>query len=338
MKHIPDISVIIPSNQNQDAVCRLVQAICAQTVKPYEIVLVDSSNQGGVYPEKIGELCSVSGIKLIYEHRDIALPGDARNIGLAMAKGTLIAFIDVQTIPRPNWLETNSKILAGQSAVGTLGATCFSADTRFERLVRDAFYGVLPRRTLPGSMFKREVFEKTGRFIDWARAGEDTEWLLRLEVLKIQIRYSSVALVDYVGLIGLDLKQILKKWNRNYTASRELPHFIPQKMLLWSVFYPLLVLIAFNWNYLIAEWRMDSPLYVGHVTKIAAILPVLIYIIIRGLILPLQRGVQIRNLLPARFLGIVSVCFVADFVKVLVFSLPKGKHDATPINSTNLMP
>jgi glycosyltransferase involved in cell wall biosynthesis len=323
MKHIPDISVIIPSNQDQDALSRLLRAVCAQTVKPSEIVLVDSSNEGGVYPEKIGELCSVSGIKLIYEHRDIALPGGARNIGLVMAKGELIAFIDVQTIPKPNWLETNSKTLAIQGVSGILGATCFIAQTRFERLIRDAFYGVLPRRTLPGAMFERKVFEKTGHFIDWARAGEDTEWLLRLEVLKIPIRYSSVALVDYVGLIGLDLKQILKKWYRNYIASRQLPHFMTQKLLLLLVLYPLLVLIALNWNFIVADWRMDSPMYIGHVTKITALLPVLIYIIVRGLILPSKRGVRIWQLLPIRFLGIVTVCFMADFVKVLAFSFPK---------------
>jgi glycosyltransferase involved in cell wall biosynthesis len=337
MPHIPEITVIIPSNQNHHALLLIVHAICGQTVKPYEIVIVDSSVEGGIYPVEVGELCAFNGIKLIYEHRERALPGDARNVGLIVAKGEFIALIDVKTIPRPHWLETTLKLLSDQGAVGVLGATCFSAQTRFERLVRDGFYGVLPRRTLPGSIFRREVFEKTGRFIDWARAGEDTEWLLRLEVLKIPIVYSSIALVDYVGLIGLDPKQMLRKWYRNYEAARELPHFISQKLILWMVIYPFIVLIAFNWNYIIAEWRMDSPMYIGHVTKIAALLPLLAYLIVRGFILPLQRGVRIWQLLPARFLGIVSVCFMADFVKVLVFSMPKREHDVTTMGNTNLM-
>jgi hypothetical protein len=89
----------------------------------------------------------------------------------------------------------------------------------------------------------------------------------------------------------------------------------------------MLVLIAFNWNYLIADWSMDSPLYIGHVTKMAAILPAVIYIIVRGLVLPLRRGVSVWQLLPARFLLITTVCFMADLVKILVFSLPKRKND-----------
>ena len=304
-------------------------AVCYQTAKPSEIVIVDSSVKGGACPLEIKAVCSASNIKLIYEHRQRALPGDARNIGLGVVNGALIAFIDVQTIPRPYWLEASLSLLAEKGASGVLGATCFGAQTKFERLARDAFYGVEPRRTLPGSVFRREVFDKAGQFIDWTRAGEDTEWMLRLEVLKVPIAHSSNALVDYLGLIGSDIKQLLKKWHRNYTASRELPHFFPQKLLLWLVIYPLLVLVAFNWNYLIADWRMDSPLYIGHATKLAAILPALIYVIVRGLVLPVQRGVGIWRLLPARFLMITSVCFMADFVKILVFSLPKGKKDSS---------
>jgi len=337
MSTCPNISVIIPSNHGHSELLRIVRAVCSQTVKPTEIITVDSSLKGGGCPAEIEALCAVSSIKLKYEHSERALPGDARNIGLGMATGELIAFIDVQTIPRLHWLEASLTLLAGNGAAGVLGATCFVAQTRFERLVRDGFYGVLPRRTLPGSVFRREVFDKAGQFIDWARAGEDTEWMLRLEVLKIPIVYSSSVLVDYVGLIGSDIRQLLKKWHRNYTASRELPHFFPQKLLLWLVLYPLLILIAFNWNYLIADWRMDSPLYIGHVTKIAAILPALIYVIVRGLVLPLRRGVGIWRLLPVRFFAIMSVCFMADFVKVLVFSLPKRKNDPTPSCPENLL-
>lgn len=320
-----EISVIIPSYHDHQDLINIVRAVCYQTAKPYEIVIIDSSVKRGTCTVEIEEVCSSSNVKLIYEQRLIALPGEARNIGLSMANCALIAFIDVQTIPRPYWLEDSLRLLAESGVSGVWGSTCFEAQTKFERLVRDGFYGVLPRRTLPGSILRREVFKIAGQFIYWTRAGEDTEWMLRLEVLKVSMAHSPRAAVDYVGLIGSDIKQLLKKWCRNYMASRELPHFFPQKVLIWVVLYPLLILIAFNWNYLIADWRMESPLYISHATKFAVILPALIYVILRGLVLPIQRGVGIWQLLPARFLMIASVCLMADFVKILVFSLPNGK-------------
>ncbi len=328
-----DISVVIPSNHGHHDLLKIISALCNQTIKPVEVVIVDSSGASGSFPIEITTLCANSRIKLIYVQRECALPGDARNIGFGMAHAEIIAFIDVQTIPRQHWLEASLKLLTEHNAVGVWGATCFSAKTTFERLIRDGFCGVLPRKTLPGSIFRREVFIKAGQFIDWVRAGEDTEWMLRLDLLRVPVIFPPSALIDYVGLIGSDMKRLLSKWFRNYTASRDLPHFFPQRILLWLVLYPMLILIAFNWNYLIADWRMDSPLYLGHVTKIVAGLPVLAYISVRGLALPLQRGVSIRRLLPIRFIAITVICFLADAVKVLVFSIPKRKRDADKLYS-----
>ena len=323
-----DISVVIPSNHGHHDLLKIVHAVCSQTHKPVEIVIIDSSGERGTCPVGITALCTDSQIKLTYEHRGRALPGDARNIGIGMAHAELIAFLDVQTIPRQHWLEASLKLLTSHDVAGVWGATYFSEKTTFERLVRDGFYGVLVRKTLPGSIFRREVFNNAGQFIDWVRAGEDTEWMLRLDLLRVPVAYPSSALIDYVGLIGLDMKRLLSKWFRNYTASRDLPHFFPQRLLLLLVFYPMLILIAFNWNYLIADWRIESPLYLGHVTKIIAGLPVLGYVGIRGLALPLRRGIGIRRLLPIRFIAITVVCFIADVVKILVFSIPKRKRDA----------
>jgi hypothetical protein len=323
MPNIPNISVIIPSNHGHHELQKIVHAVYCQTIKPFEILIIDSSIEAGNCPEGITKLCADGGIKLIYSYHQLALPGDARNIGLGMANGDLIGLIDVQTIPRPFWLEASVNLLACHDIDGVWGATYFNAETKFEMLVRDCFFGVLPRKTLPGSVFRRKVFGKSGEFIDWVRAGEDTEWMLRLEQLKVSVVNPSSALIEYVGLVGLDLKGLIRKWFRNYTASRELPHFFPQKMLMWLTLYPLLVLIAFNWNYLVADWSMDSPYYFSHVTKMATIVPPLVYFFVRGILLPKYRGVGMWRLLPFRFVMIILICMLADVVKLLVFSVPQ---------------
>jgi cellulose synthase/poly-beta-1,6-N-acetylglucosamine synthase-like glycosyltransferase len=323
MKAFPSISVIIPSNHALDDLLKIVTALCNQAVKPTEIIIIDSFTGGGICPDDISNLCSIHSIRLIYEHRKLSFPGQARNVGVGLAKSEFVAFIDVQTIPRKSWLKSTLEVLIKENVAGIFGSTSFEAETWFERLVRDAFFGVLPRKTLPGSIFKREVFDATGHFISWVRAGEDTEWMLRLELMKIPMASMSIELVDYEGLKGISLNSILRKWHRNYSASHKLPHLFPQKIFLWIILYPLIIFVGFNWNYLIANWRMDSPFYIGHITKIAAILPPLAYVFTRGVLLPLKRGVRISGLFPIRFILIAAVCFMADGVKAFVFTKPR---------------
>jgi hypothetical protein len=321
-----DISVVIPSNSGKQELIKIVNAVCTQTVKPSQIIIVDSATERSACPSEIVVLCADHGINLAYKYSIGTLPGEARNIGLELANSELIGFIDVQTLPRPQWLESSISALARQDVGGVWGCTLFIAQSRFERVVRDSFYGLQPRRTLPGSVFRREIFRKTGNFVEWVRAGEDTEWMMRLKVHKIPMFCTTSASIDYVGLIGLDMKKLSKKWLRNYSASQDLPHLLHQKLLMCMVLYPLLVLIAFNWNYLLADWRIDSIFYIGHITKVATILPVLIYVIVRGLVLPLKRGVKIMQLFPTRIFAILAVCLIADLVKVLAFALPKQTH------------
>ena len=323
----PNISVIIPSNHSQHDLLKIIDAVCCQTVKPVEIILIDSSDGCGACPAKVAVLCEASGIKLFYESRVQAFPGQARNIGLGLCNGEVIAFIDVQTIPQPNWLEASLTLLENEGVMGIFGATSFSAETSFERLVRDAFYGILPRKTLPGSVFRREVFVKAGQFIDQVRAGEDTEWMLRLDLLNIPCFYPQSIVVDYVGLIGLDLNKLLKKWYRNYRASGILPYLYPQKLLLWIVLYPFIILIAYNWNYHLVSSHEHTLLYIHHITKIATVIPPLAYLITRGILLPSRRGVSFSRLFPIRFIAIACLCCIVDGVKALAFTIPRRKRD-----------
>lgn len=323
------VSVIIPTNHSHLDLINVVNAIFRQTYIPCEIIIIDSYADGGECPIEIINQCLINGINLIYKHYFSAYPGQARNIGIRLSKADFIAFIDVQTIPKNCWLETSLRHLSNSDeALGVYGSTIFVGESFFELLVRDAFYGGQPRKTLPGSVFSRDVFVQAGLFIDWVRAGEDTDWLLRLGLLKIRIISQPVGLLEYYGLIGLTAEKIIKKWHRNYTASHDLPHLFPQKLFLWIVLYPLIIFIGFNWNYLIANWHSDSPLYFGHITKLAAILPFIIYVFMRGILLPLRHGDSISNLLPFRFIMIAAITLMADMVKAFAFSFPirKGKN------------
>ncbi|CAN1524881.1 Glyco_tranf_GTA_type domain containing protein [Methylophilaceae bacterium] len=325
MTQVNDISVIVPSKNGHVDLLKIVNSLCCQTCKPTEIIIVDSSLHGDFCSKEILALCTSNGIKLIYKHFKHSFPGHARNIGLKSACANLIAFVDVQTIPKEDWLEASLKVLSNNHIAGVFGSTYFTAQSFFEKLIRDAFYGVLPRKTLPGSVFRREVFIKAGQFIECVRAGEDTEWMLRLDILKIPVDKTLFGLIDYVGLIGMDLKTILRKWYRNYTASHDLPHLYPQKLFLWLVLYPLMIFVALNWNYLFANWHEDSPLYIAHITKMAAIFPIFAYVVTRGIVLPLRRGVGFANILPFRFIAIAAISFMADAVKAYVFTIPRRK-------------
>ena len=322
-----NISVIIPSNHQLDDLIEVISSVCMQNIKPREIILVNSNPLITSFPESIIKLCFNNEIELIFKNELNAMPGHARNIGIGLAKSEIIAFLDVKTIPRREWLENSIRVLLNKNILIVYGSTIFNANNEYERLIRDCFHGVFPCITLPGSVCRKDIFIKTGQFIHWVRAGEDTEWMSRLKLMKVSSSIHKNALLDYQGLSGLNIRKVLEKWFRNYRASRNLPQFYSQRLILWVIFYPFILLIALNWNYLIADWRMESPLFIGHITKIFLIMPVIGYIITRGLILPYRRGVKATELLPFRFVKISLICFFADMIKVAAFSIPEIKYE-----------
>ena len=45
----------------------------------------------------------------------------------------------------------------------------------------------------------------------------------------------------------------------------------------------------------------------------------------RGIVLPLKRGVAFFDVLPYRFIAIAAVGFMADVIKAYVFTIPRRK-------------
>lgn len=324
-----DVSVIIPSNHSHAELLELTLKVCCQSVTPTEIIIVDTSNERGQSPEELINRCDKLEINLIYEAVDHAFPGRARNIGLSRATSKFLAFLDVRTIPCEHWLQNAKLQHEDPTLSGVWGLTSFEARNRFEKLIRDGFFGQNPRRTLPGSVFKKEILSITGSLVTWVRAGEDTDWIQRVDLSDLNFGYPQTATLNYMGLINQDSVTLAKKWARNYSSSSMLPHLFPYKIIVWITFYLSIILLALNWNSLLAGWDTESIMYLPNVTKLAGLIPIFAYLTTRGLIMPHKRGVPKEALLPIRWLSIALVCLIGDLTRALVLLNPSSIQKRT---------
>ena len=165
------ISVIIPSYNSENTIEKCLKSLLNQSYHDdYEIILVDSS------VDKTPEIVSAGYPKVKLIHLDKKTdPGTARNIGIGMAKGGLIAFIDSDCMAACEWLE---KIDAAhhQSYYNIIGGVVNNGNEK-DDLVGWAGYISEFREFLPEQpkqevmhiptcniSYKRRVFLKFGMF------------------------------------------------------------------------------------------------------------------------------------------------------------------------------
>jgi len=317
------VTIIIPSNHDHESLKKLFSTIAAQSILPREVIIVDSSKDRGICPEVIRKFCSAGDISLVYIAREKCLPGEARNLGLESATGTWIAFLDIRTHPVSDWLESQLNFISEHGLSGSWGQSIFEAESQLSMSVRDGIYGRLPVRHLPGSVVHKDLVRRVGHFIPTIRAGEDGDWMERVSLLGELVYAPPFVTAGYKGLLAATVKELILKWFLYYGSTRSMPFQLPRKIFLWWIFYSFFVLAAFNWNGFFAAWDLDSPLYISNVTKLSASLPIIGYLVFRGLYLPKRRGVPFAALFPIRFVLIGFVCLVLDLVKSYALLVPR---------------
>ncbi len=100
MKRKPFISVIIPTYNRADLVLKCLSYVNQQTLKPIEIIIVDNGST-----DKTRSLAKKYFPKVII-HRLLKNYGFARacNEGIRRSKGNLVAILNNDAFPKPNWL------------------------------------------------------------------------------------------------------------------------------------------------------------------------------------------------------------------------------------------
>lgn len=99
------ISIIIPTLNRVDCLQRLLDSIFRQTLKPYEVIIVDQSDDELVYDffKKIKEIFKLHKILFLYARQKIKSLAMAKNLGTHIASGEWLSFLDDDVVLDKNY-------------------------------------------------------------------------------------------------------------------------------------------------------------------------------------------------------------------------------------------
>jgi len=306
------VSIIIPANESSDDIRHLLDALAKQSYQKFELIVIDSSEQN-IVESFIKE--SKYNLRITYKRIPYAFPGEARNLGVSIASHKIIAFLDVRTIPEANWLERGLLRFYNKNIDFICGTVLAIQSNKFQDLLRACSYGARPINSVAGSLMKKEFFQSIGNFIPSVMAGEDQEWLSRINFNSPHVVLSINEPIQYTGL-PKNLSSACIKWFKYSMSSSSIDVQKTQKFAYFFLLFSILFISVFSWNYIIAgESWANSPYFIPHITKIFLISTAFLFFITRGLVNPIFRGSQIKNLLPFKFIFIALLGILLDLIK-----------------------
>jgi glycosyltransferase involved in cell wall biosynthesis len=174
---MPLVSVIIPAYNSERFIAEALESVRQQNYEPLEIIVVDDGSTDGTRScvKRLGKDIS-------YTYQSNRGPAAARNTGIGIAGGELIAFLDADDYWPVNKLKVQLARMKRDPAIEVvLGRIqCTGILTQADRAIR--FEG--PDNTmisicLGSGVFRKSVFDKVGLFDEALRHYEDHDWFLR---------------------------------------------------------------------------------------------------------------------------------------------------------------
>jgi GT2 family glycosyltransferase len=216
----PLISVVVPHLNQPEALEDCLSSLDTQSLARnfFEIIVVDNGSVS--IPENI--LANHPGTRLLRELQ--AGPGPARNFGVRVAAGEIIAFIDADCRAGRDWLRNalqsirsspEGTILGGDVRIWRNRWNTFTAIEAYEEIFGYRFKLFIERHGYCGTgnlVVRRVDYEKVGPFagIEFA---EDVEWGQRARAVGLTFRYIPDMVVFHPA--RRSLRELCTKWDRH---------------------------------------------------------------------------------------------------------------------------
>lgn len=152
------VSIVMPTFNMQELISESINSILSQTYENWELIIVDDSSTDSTGEVVQTYVDSDARITSIRTTKNTNLPGSARNIGIALAKGEFIAFLDHDDIWRQIKLERQLSVFSLDKSVDLVHSHLMSVgSSKFSSL--RTMSNPFRRRATKNSLSKRNMIQ-----------------------------------------------------------------------------------------------------------------------------------------------------------------------------------
>ncbi len=231
------VSVIIPTFNDAQRLKLCLSALIQQTypIKNYEVIVVDNASTQDIktsvklFPQ----------VRLAYEEKVGSYA--ARNKGITIAKGNILAFTDSDCIPSPDWIEKGIQKLLSTENCGIVAGkinfffkesghpNAFELYDSLEFLQQETYVKEQKWGATANLFTFQHVFEDVGLFNADLKSGGDLEWGKRVTNKGFEIVYAADSCIAHPARHSF--KEIRKKLIRRIGGMYTLDSFNPKQNL-----------------------------------------------------------------------------------------------------------
>lgn len=194
-----EVSVAVPSMNEEHSILRLLEALAAQTLRPAEIVVADGGSTDRTR-ELVREFAARFDVPVSLVEAERGLPGRNRNMAIARASSEWVACVDAGTVPRADWLEklveAARRDAEARVVFGQYEALAGNFFTRCAAVTYVPPPGE-PVRSTASCLIHRSAWERAGRFREDLRSAEDLLFFRALDASSVPTTHATEAFVAW---------------------------------------------------------------------------------------------------------------------------------------------
>ena len=172
------VSVIIPVYNGENFIVGAIENVINQQYQPLEIIVVDDGST-----DQTANIVSQFKAQVKYVYQNNSGPASARNKGIKLSQGNIIAFLDTDDLWSENklaiqldYLAQNPNCSIVQGLIQQMELTRFSeTELPFFEKVHQPYQYI----NIGSAIYRKSVFDQVGLFDEKMTYGEDVDWFFR---------------------------------------------------------------------------------------------------------------------------------------------------------------